>query len=602
LNSRNLERKQQKSLTFNIGYAIIPSIPNNDLEKSSKARQLTTFVRRQRIIDLLLQQEEVKVTELAHQFGVSEGTIRNDLRSLEESGQVMRVHGGAVANDKLSAQGRNPAFAARLGVNAAAKERLARWASELVEEGDSIILDASSTTHYMTPYLAKVRDLTVITNGIETALALAKNPGHTVILVGGVVRSDGFAVSGLLSERILKDMHVRTAFLSASGFSVEGGMTEVSLEDARLKSKLAQCADRTVALIDSSKFGHKELAPSLPSRAISHFFTDSEVSLSDQEVLRSVFPSVTVCGENTVSSYLPEAREAPHYRIGFANLSEEMPFAVDVRRGLERAALEAGNIDLVVADNQLRADAALIAADRMLAKGVDLIIEFQIDEGINGMLSDKFKQAGIPVIAVDIPLIGATFFGVNNHQAGSMAGRALGQWIKDHWQGRFDHLIVLEEPRTAGVPAARILGQLVGMQEMLGKIPESKITRVDSGNTTATCQPEVARVLADLPGAQRIAIASFNDDTALGALYATREAGREGQVVIVGQGADKLGREEIRRPQSRFIGSTAYRPEKYGEGLIPLALDILNGKNVPPAVYVDHVYIDADNINQYYPE
>ena len=563
---------------------------------------MTTFVRRQRIIDLLQQQVEVKVTELAQQLGASEGTVRNDLRSLEESGQVVRVRGGAVLDEKYPAQGRNPAFAARLNLNAVAKERLARWACELVEDGDSVILDASSTAYYMAPFLAELRNLTVVTNGIETALVLAKNPNHTVILVGGIVRSDGFSVSGLLSERLLKDLHVRTAFVSASGFSVEGGMTEVSLEEARLKNKLIQCADRVVALIDSGKFGRMDLAPSVCTDAISHFFTDSNVSSADLEALRRVCPSVTVCGENTVSSYMPEIKEAPHYRIGFANLSEDMPFAVDVRRGLERAALEAGNIDLVVTDNQLRADAALKAADRLLTKEVDLVIEFQIDEKINGLLSDKFKQAGIPVIAVDIPMIGATFFGVNNHQVGHVAGRALGRWILDFWGGQFDRLIVLEEPRSAGVPAARILGQLIGLQELVGEIPESKIIRVDSGNTTATCQPKVDGVLEDIPDVRRIAIASFNDDTALGALYAAREAGREDQVAIVGQGADRLGRDEIRHPASRFIGSTAYRPEKYGERLISLALDILAGKNVPPAVYVDHVYLDAGNIDQYYPE
>jgi ribose transport system substrate-binding protein len=269
---------------------------------------------------------------------------------------------------------------------------------------------------------------------------------------------------------------------------------------------------------------------------------------------------------------------------------------------LERAAQEAGNVDLVVADNQLSSQVALEIADRLIAKEVDLVIEFHIDQKIGSLLADKYKQAGIPVLAIDIPIIGGTFVGVNNHQVGHVAGVALGNWIKANWQGEYDRVIALEEPRASSVPAARILGQLIGFGEVLGEIPDSKIVHVDSGNTTATCQPEVAGVLQQLPDLHRLAVISFNDDSALGALYAAREAGREEDVIIVGQGADRIGREEIRRPNSRLIGSTAFQPEAYGKTLIAIAADILEGKPVPPAVYVKHTFIDSTNIDELYPE
>jgi ribose transport system substrate-binding protein len=104
-----------------------------------------------------------------------------------------------------------------------------------------------------------------------------------------------------------------------------------------------------------------------------------------------------------------------------------------------------------------------------------------------------------------------------------------------------------------------------------------------------------------MPDSRHIAIISFNDEAAFGALQAARKAKREPDVVIVGQGADRLVRKEIRDPQSRLIGSTAYMPERYGEKLMELALKLLRGESVPPAVYMNHVFIDAGNIDRHYP-
>lgn len=100
----------------------------------------------------------------------------------------------------------------------------------------------------------------------------------------------------------------------------------------------------------------------------------------------------------------------------------------------------------------------------------------------------------------------------------------------------------------------------------------------------------------------RVALICFNDDAALGAIAAARDLGRAEEVVAVGQGADRLAREELRRPDSRLIGTTAYRPEKYGEQLVAIAQRILAREPVPPAVYCQHVFISKANVDHYYPE
>ena len=561
---------------------------------------MTTFERRQRILRLLREQSGIKVTELAQRLRVSEGTIRNDLSALENAGQLTRVRGGAVLRDRP--QFISPSFANRAQENAAAKQRIARWAADMVEDGDSVLLDSSSTVYHIASFLQDRSRLTIVTNGIEVAFALAQNPTNTIILIGGILRPDQALLVGHLGERILENLHIKTAFVSCSGFSVETGLTQVDIQEAQLKSRMIESAERVVALVDSSKFGKVDLTPFASIEQVSQILSDSELDPQYIDQLRQTCVVLTVCGEETTSSYAPYSEETPHYKIGFANLGENMPFQVDVRRGLEQAAQSVSNVDLILADNQLDGQVALQVADRLIAEEVDLVIEYQIDEKAGGLIMDKFKQANIPVIAVDIPMVGATYFGVDHYRAGHMAGVALGEWIAENWGGVFDRLIVLEEPRPGALVAARIQGQLDGLQGIVGKVPASKTTYLDSGNTTEISQAHMLETLERLPGEHRLAVISFNDDAAYGALSAAREAGREQDVVIVGQGADRIVRKELLRPDSRLIGSSAYWPERYGGKLIDVALGILRSDPVPPAVYNKHVFITHENIETYYPD
>ena len=561
---------------------------------------MTAFERRQRILGLLRERPGIRVPELARLLEVSQGTIRNDLRALEKAGELTRVRGGAVVRD--SRDFISPAFGARAEVSATAKKRIARWAADMVEDGDSVLLDSSSTVFHIAPFLLDRSNLTIITNGIEVAYALAENPTHTIILIGGVLRPDRALTVGYLGEKILENLHIKTALVSCSGFSVETGLTQVDIQEAQLKSRMIESAERVVALIDSTKFGKVDLTPFASVEQVSHILTDSDLAPLYIDDIRQTCANLTVCGENTTSTYTPCSQEVPHYKIGFANLGEDMSFPVDVRRGLEQAAQNVSNIDLILADNQLSGKVALRVADRLIAEGVDLVIEYQIDERVGGLLMDKFNQANIPVIAVDIPLVGATYFGVDHYRAGHMAGVALGRWLVEYWDGAFDHLIILEERRTGAVPATRIQGQLDGLQELMGNVPASQILYLDSGNTAEISQANMLQALRELPSMRRLAVISFNDDAAFGAICAARELGREDDVVIVGQGADRIVRKEIRHPESRLVGSTAYWPEQYGEKLIDVALKILNGAAVPPAVYNEHTFVTQNNIDEHYPE
>lgn len=562
---------------------------------------MTPFERQQLLLSILREQPGLKIAGLAERLGVSPGTVRNDLNALAKSGQLERVRGGAVLAESRPLG--NTAFIARTQVNAQAKDRIARLAADLVEDGDTILLDASSTAFAMVPHLKNYRDLTIVTNGIPVGMALSQNPTFTVILVGGLIRPAANALSGHLAEKMLDGLHVKTAFVSCSGFSLESGLTEVDIHEVEVKREMMRCAEQVIALVDSSKFGREDLSAFARLEQISQIITDSEVPPKFIESLRQSCTGLVVGGEDSVTSFVPCIETKRTYKIGFAGLSEEVPFAVEVRHSLERAAQEAGNLDLVVADNQLDNRVALQVADRLIEQGIQLAIEYQIDEKTNTLLMEKFRQAGIQVIAVDIPMIGATFLGTDNYRAGQLAGAFLGECIQREWGGEFDLLIVLEEPRAGAVPAARLQGQLDSMQAVLGAIPPAKILRVDSGNTFQASAARMGAALAGLPDIHRLPVLCFNDDAALGALQAARRLGRESDLLLVGQGADRPIRAEIRRPGSRVVGSSAFWPEKYGPRLIEVALQILRGEVVPPAVYIQPVLlITRNNIDLYYPE
>lgn len=559
---------------------------------------MIAFERRQHILRLLQEQPGIRVSELATILDVSEGTVRNDLDVLEQEDRVRRVRGGAVLNEPHRIQNGQRPFVPEY--NNKAIKYIARWAADMVETGDTILLDASEIAHAMVPHLQEQRGLTIVTNGLNIARLLAADLSNTVILVGGVLRGDGQATAGTIGASMLAGLHIRTAFVSGAGFSVDRGLMAGNLQEAELKRQMLASASNVVALVEAQSMVKQGLTVFAPPERIDHLFTDTGVDPAVLEQLRQLDCQLTICGENTVTTFAPR-RAQTTYKLGFANLSEEIPFAVDVRRGLERAVKQRSNIDLVMADNRLSGDRALQIADNFIAKGVNLVIEYQIDARMGTLLMNKYQQAGIPVVAVDIPMVGATYFGVNNFHSGHLAGVALGRWIQQHWDGHFDRLLVLEEPRAGALPEARMQGQLRGLEEILGPVGDDKKVILNSGNTSSTSEAAVYRALLELPEVHCLAVICFNDDAALGALRAARRLNREEDLAIVGQGADRLVREEIRTGRSRIIGSTAFMPERYGDMLLELAARILNADSVPPAVYMDHVFIDQSNIEIYYP-
>ena len=256
---------------------------------------MTTYERRQSLLDMLRKQPGLRVPELANFLDVSQGTIRNDLNALEDEGRLKRVHGGAVLTNQSQFQ--NNSFVRRYKQNEAAKLAIAREAALLVNDGDSVLLDASSTAYYFAKALSEHKRLRVMTNGFEVARELAQNATNSVILIGGIVNNESSSVTGLLSEHIIEELHIQKAFLSCSGFSLKRGMTEVHLAEAQLKRKVIELSQELFALVDSSKFGKEDLTSFAHLENITRLFTDSHLSADWAEQLRKAGLEFSICEE-----------------------------------------------------------------------------------------------------------------------------------------------------------------------------------------------------------------------------------------------------------------------------------------------------------------
>lgn len=287
------------------------------------------------------------------------------------------------------------------------------------------------------------------------------------------------------------------------------------------------------------------------------------------------------------------------YRLGYAGESAEFAFSREVTESVLRAAGQEG-LDLLVLDNRYSAKTALRNAEIMIREKVDLALEFQVDEHFAPVISSRFLEARIPIIAIEIPHPGATYYGADNYGAGLIGGRHLGRWARRNWSGKVDELVLLILGKAGPLPNSRLTGILAGVRECLPDFRESNVTRLD-GDGRFGVSLEVMRKHLRRSRAERLLVGAINDPSALGALRALEESGRAPGCAVLGQNAALEARIEMRRPASRMIGSVGFFPERYGEGLIRLALDILQNQPVPPAVFVRHQLVTPSTVDHLYP-
>lgn len=250
------------------------SVPGFDDE----AETLLAESRRQRILETVKIRGSAGVSELADLLGVSGSTIRRDLTWLSNHKLIARTWGGVVSTDSpLRKRAEEFDLEGRGVERRTQKEAIARRAAALVTDGDTIILDAGSTTMLMTPHLFGRRDLTVITPSLPVAWQLRNQSEIQVIVTGGRISPRGASLDGMLTEHALGQLYVDTTFLGARGVSIEDGLTNPILEEIPIKRLMIHAAKRVVLVADSSKWGRTFVGLIAPITAADIAVTDSDV-------------------------------------------------------------------------------------------------------------------------------------------------------------------------------------------------------------------------------------------------------------------------------------------------------------------------------------
>ena len=562
--------------------------------------------RQEQIIAYLLSKGNLRLAELRERFQVSEGTIRNDLRDLEAGGKLIRTHGGAtlpkmrmVTNGFTAAGNSSPGHLTNDEQRHLEAHNMAHRAAELVNEDDAILLCSSAITQAMVDELLPMKHLTVLTNSFDIAQRLSHNPAHTVVLIGGQVHYNADAINGPIASGMLERMRVSKAFISCDGVSTTQGFASNEIADAQVKASMITCADSVIMLAPGTTIGRLALMSFAGLNQAHHLITTHEAPTDMLRALMSSGVRVSLCGER-ITEICADCPPDRKWRIGFSNLTEDQDFAIKVRESIEKAAQSLGVVDLVLTDNAAEPRIALENARRMLDANLDLMIEYQQDERTNYILMDMFRSARLPVIAIDIPMPGAVYFGADNYRAGRIAGEAAASWIREHWAGKLDKIVYLEQTESGSIPAARIQGTLDTLRAII-PIKDSDILHCDTHGGLEESRMAALNALRNIPWGKRVLFIGINANSAIGTLEAAETLGRQSCTAVVSQNASRRIRSELRRGNSMLIGAVDYFPEAYGDRILQMAMHLLAGKSVPPATYTDHALINAANVQRFYP-
>lgn len=234
--------------------------------------------RRNMILDMITEKGTVTVNELTGLLNTSAATIRSDLNQMEMQGLLIRTHGGAMKKEE-DADPIDKRYESREKKFRDEKHRIANHAFKYIQDGQCILLDASTTCFELAKILkdAKVK-LTVVTSGIATAAMLKENPYLTVIIVGGIVRNASNSIEGLLGEELLRKINVDILFTSAYAFNTKDGLSDFSYYEVELKRVMVSMANKVIAMLDHSKMNKSSIATFARSTEVDVFITDQKVT------------------------------------------------------------------------------------------------------------------------------------------------------------------------------------------------------------------------------------------------------------------------------------------------------------------------------------
>ena len=238
--------------------------------------------RQKKILETLASEGAVWVSRLASQLGVTEETVRRDLEKLEKQESLVRTHGGAIP---VMESNREMSLEKRKYLNTEAKERLAHEAASFVVPGDTVFLDASTTTFYMARSLKHTHDITVVTNSLRVINELAGINGLRVIGIGGYAGNNQSFVGSLAARYIEENFFANKVFFSSRGVTKSGGVLDSNEAECGIKKCMIKNSDEKYYLCDRSKIGRVGFAKLADFSELNYFITEKELDSEIRDAL-----------------------------------------------------------------------------------------------------------------------------------------------------------------------------------------------------------------------------------------------------------------------------------------------------------------------------
>ncbi|MBU0927570.1 MAG: DeoR/GlpR family DNA-binding transcription regulator [Spirochaetes bacterium] len=229
--------------------------------------------RRKKIFGLLRQQGIVTVSDLSQQFEVSEETIRRDLQKMESSDGVARTYGGAYITKAVHS---DIPIRIREGIYIEGKETIASLCEAMITDGETVILDSSTTSLHIADRLKSRRNLVVITNAVKIAIALAESDGVKVICTGGTLRGSQLSFVGPAASKSLGAYYADKAFVSCTGIDLANGITDSDEQEAEIRKRMLEQAQRTILVADNTKLGKTSFSLIATLDAMDALVTDKD--------------------------------------------------------------------------------------------------------------------------------------------------------------------------------------------------------------------------------------------------------------------------------------------------------------------------------------
>ncbi|SHH42876.1 DeoR/GlpR family DNA-binding transcription regulator [Clostridium grantii] len=238
--------------------------------------------RRKIIITIIEEEKSVMVTDLSKNFGVTEETVRRDLEKLEKQGLLKRTYGGAVINESTVQE---LPFKIREVRNKEGKKCIGKMVAEYINDGDTILLDSSSTAIQVAEFLKNRNKLTVITNSVILLTKLAKVDGITVISTGGTLREGAMSLVGSISQNTIQNYNVDVAVVCCKGIHKEKGITDSNEQECEVKKSMIEVADKVLLVVDNTKFDKKAFVKICDLEKVDMVFTDKKLSQEWEETI-----------------------------------------------------------------------------------------------------------------------------------------------------------------------------------------------------------------------------------------------------------------------------------------------------------------------------